>query len=114
MGSDDVVIVGVGVGAETVAVAPALFVVSAALVTVTVTLAGEGTVAGAEYSPLEDTVPTVEFPPVIPFTLQDTAVLEVPPTVAVNCCIWETITEALAGDTVTETAGKIVALASPL
>jgi len=112
LGSEEVVIVGVG--AVTVAIAPALFVVSAALVAVTVTAAGEGTEAGAAYTPLEETEPRVEFPPGTPFTLQVTAVLEVPLTVAVNCCVWETITEALAGDRVTETGIVIVALACPL
>ena len=33
-----------------------------------------------------DIVPTVEFPPEVPFTLQVTAVSDVPVTVAVNCC----------------------------
>ena len=109
LGSEEVVIVGVG--AVMVAIAPALFVVSAALVAVTVTAAGEGSAAGAPYNPLDETVPTVEFPPGTPFTLHVTAVLEVPLTLAVNWCVWETITDALAGDRVTETGIVIVALA---
>jgi len=72
LGSDEVVTVRVG--AVTVTRAAALLVGSPALVAVTVTLAGEGTAAGAVYSPLEETVPAVEFPPATPFTLQVTAV----------------------------------------
>jgi hypothetical protein len=41
--------------------------------------------------------PTVEFPCVMPFTCQVTAVLLVPVTVAVNCCVWRTRTVALKG-----------------
>jgi hypothetical protein len=58
---------------------------SAALVALTVTEAGLGAVAGALYSPLVVIVPTVEFPPVTPFTDQVTPVVVVFVTVAVNC-----------------------------
>ena len=34
-----------------------------------------------------DIVPTVEFPPDTPFTVQVTAVFDVPVTVALNCCV---------------------------
>ena len=34
-----------------------------------------------------DIVPTIEFPPDTPFTVQLTAVFDVPFTVAVNCCV---------------------------
>jgi hypothetical protein len=84
-----------------------------------------GTVAGALYKPIEEIVPTKEFPPAIPPTNQFTAVLVVPETVAVNCCERPTCTPALPGEIVTDTgvgagagagagAGKIVraALAS--
>jgi hypothetical protein len=56
-------------GGAMVIIAVATSVGSATLVAVRVTVAGLGTVAGAKYSPLEFTVPTVEFPPAIPFTL---------------------------------------------
>ena len=41
----------------------------------------------------------------MPLTVQLTAVFVVPLTVAENCCVWETCTDTLAGDTVTEIAG---------
>jgi hypothetical protein len=74
--------------AVTVTLADADFVMSACDTAVTVTVAGLGTAEGAVYSPEEVIVPTVEFPPVTPFTCQVTAVLEVPVTVAVNCCVF--------------------------
>jgi len=51
-------------------------------VAVMVTCAGLGTEAGAVYKPVLEMVPLAEPP----LTLQVTAVLEVPLTVAVNCC----------------------------
>jgi hypothetical protein len=78
------------------------FVVSAALVAVTVTL-GPGADEGAAYNPVLEIVPTVEFPPAVPFTLHVTAVLALPFTVAVNCWVCDSSTAAVAGDTVTET-----------
>jgi hypothetical protein len=85
-------------------------VVSAALTAVTVTLP-EGTVDDAVKSPLAETVPTVEFPPATPLTLQVTLVFELPLTVAVNCCVCETGTEAPVGDSVIETTGRTVTVA---
>src|SRR3981081_2319380 len=70
---------------------------------VTVTVAGLGTAEGAVYSPEVEIVPTVELPPVTPFTCQVTAVLEVPVTVAVNCWVFAIGTEADAGATETLT-----------
>ena len=67
---------------------------------------------GAVYRPEVEIVPSVEFPPVMPFTDQVTAVLEVPLTVAVNCCVCPTWTDALVGDIVIETMGAIVTVAS--
>jgi hypothetical protein len=50
-----------------------------------------------------DIVPTVAFPPGTPFTLQMTAVFEVPATVAVNCCVLPSNTFELEDDIVTAT-----------
>jgi len=47
--------------------------------------------------------PIVVLPPAIPFTVQLTPAFDVPLTVAVNCWVCETTTEALVGDSVTET-----------
>jgi hypothetical protein len=74
--------------AVTVALADPDFVVSAWDTAVTVTVAGLGTAEGAVYSPEVEIVPTDEFPPVTLFACQVTAVLEVPVTVAVNCCVF--------------------------
>jgi len=71
---------------------------SATLTAVTVTVADEGTANGAEYRPLELILPTVEFPPAIPFTRHVTAVLPVFVTVAVNCLVREIRTVALVGE----------------
>src|SRR5579864_6813053 len=86
---------------ETGALAEA--VVCAALCAVTATEL-DGTAAGAVYMPDEVTVPTVEFPPSAPFTIQFAAVLLVPETVALNC--WECPTGrlTLSGETAIETA----------
>ena len=59
-------------------------VVSATLVAVTVTTGDPGTVFGAVYRPVAEIVPTVLFPPKVPFTDQVTAVFALPVTVAVN------------------------------
>jgi hypothetical protein len=85
--------------------------VSAALVAVRVTLPPGGTVEGEVYKPALETVPSVEFPPASPFTLQVTAVLVVPFTVAVNCCVFDTGTDAVAGDRLTEIPTVIVTVA---
>ena len=55
-------------------------------------------------------MPTVEFPPAVPFTIQVTAVLLVPDTDALNCCDWPTCRVAELGDTVTEIPGELSAL----
>jgi hypothetical protein len=52
---------------------------------VTVTLDGEGKDCGAVYSPEEEIVPALEFPPTTPLTLQFTVLELAPVTVAVNC-----------------------------
>jgi hypothetical protein len=44
-------------------------------------------------------------------TFQFTPVFELPLTVAANCCVCETGTEALVGDSVIETAGSTVTAA---
>jgi hypothetical protein len=73
-------------GASTVSVALADLVGSAELFAVTVTEPPDGTDAGAVYSPADDTVPTVEFPPCNPLTHHVTAVFVEPLTLAANCC----------------------------
>jgi hypothetical protein len=70
----------------TVTVAESVFVVSTCEIAVTVT-APLGTVAGAMYKPAALIVPTVLFPPVVPFTCQVTAVFDVFVTAAVKCCV---------------------------
>ena len=104
----------------TVAVALPDFELSAALVAVTVTVAGEGGVGGAVYcavaEPVATIVPTVEFPPAIPFTLQLTAVdgLPVPETLAVNTCTPLVGTLAVAGETVMATSSLRFTVAEAL
>src|SRR5436309_10319844 len=48
-------------------------------------------------------VPTVLFPPVMPSTVQRTAVLVVPLTVLVNCCVWVKVSPTVRGRTLTVT-----------
>ena len=50
-------------------------------------------------------VPAVEFPPKTPFTLQVTAVFDVPVTVAVSCCVLPSNTLELDDETITVTDG---------
>jgi len=50
-------------------------------------------------------VPAVELPPGTPFTLQVTAVFDVPVTAAVNCCVLPNNTLELEEETVTVTDG---------
>src|SRR5713101_7416141 len=105
-------IAGGGGAVVTVTVAFADLLVSACAIAVTVTVAGLGTVAGAVYRPAVEIVPTVEFPPVTPFTCHVTAVLLLPVTVAVNCCVVLTTTDALVGEMLTPTVVRVtVALA---
>jgi hypothetical protein len=68
----------------TVTCAEALLVVSAAETAVTVTVAGEGTAAGAVYTPPAEIVPTVALPPSTPLTCHVTVEFKVLPTVAVK------------------------------
>ena len=58
-------------------------------------------------------MPASAFPPAIWFTLQATAVLTLPVTVAVNCWVEAALTVAAAGDNETATlAGENVAVTS--
>src|SRR5579872_5983174 len=68
-------------------------------------LDGDGKDCGAVYSPEEEIVPLTEFPPATPLTLQFTPLELAPVTVAVNCCVWPSGTDAVAGCTVTVTFG---------
>jgi|SRR5712672_1706311 hypothetical protein len=56
-------------------------------------------------------VPKVWFPPAIPFTLQFTAVFDVPETVAVNCLVSVVLTVAEGGSMLIVIAGGAVAVA---
>lgn len=85
--------------------------VSAALIAVTVIVAGEGTAAGAVYSPVPFIVPQAEALHPDPKTVHVTAVFEVPTTDAVNCCVAPVATDVLAGVTVTATTGTMVTFA---
>lgn len=85
------------VGASMVTWELAVWLVSALETAVTVTTAGDGTLAGAVYSPLLLMVPTVALPLVTPFTCQVTPVLVVLITVGVNCCVLPVVTVAVAG-----------------
>jgi len=64
-------LVMLGTAAVTVTRAEAVFVGSATDTAVTLNVAGEGTDAGAVYSPLVVTVPKVGVPPVTPLTCQE-------------------------------------------
>jgi hypothetical protein len=76
---------------------------SAKLVAVTVTFGGEGAASGAVYTPSAEIVPTVLFPPEIPFTAQVTDAFDVPTTPAVNVVMAPGATVARDGVTVTVT-----------
>jgi hypothetical protein len=89
------------------------FVLSATDVAVTVTCAGLGTAAGAVKRPVDEMVPQVEPEQPAPLRLQVTAVSEVPPTDAVNCCCDPVATCVTLGEMLTVIAGIIVALALP-
>ena len=81
------------------------FAGSATLVAVMLTIAGDGTTAGAVYEPLEvpfaAMVPSVEFPPAIPFTLQVTVATGFPVAVRLmlNTCAPPAGTEIDVGET---------------
>src|ERR1017187_10205700 len=90
-------------------VAVPLLVVSAALVAVTVTVWADAMEAGAVYRPAE------EIEPAAGLIDQVTAVLEVLPTVAVNCCVLPPLViETGEGDTKTVTGGLRAMVAVPL
>lgn len=78
-------VAGILAGGTIATVAVADLVGSAALVAVMVTVAGEGAVAGAAKSPLEEMVPQVAPLQPDPETVQVTAVFDVPVTEAINC-----------------------------
>jgi hypothetical protein len=81
-----------------VTVAEADFVVSACEVAVTVAVVWLATDAGAVYKPEADSVPA-------PVSDQVTAVLVVPLTVAVNCCVPPPFSVAEGGEIETLTGG---------
>jgi hypothetical protein len=56
-------------------------------------------------------VPTVEFPPVTPLTLQVTVVFDDPVTVEPNCWVVAIASVAVAGETMTETPLTTVTMA---
>jgi hypothetical protein len=66
-------------------------------VAVIVTFAGEGRSAGAIKIPSAEIVPMVAFPPLMPFTLQVTATLLTPATVALSCSVLPNKTVAVVG-----------------
>ena len=78
-------------------------------VAVTMTCDGEGTADGAVYKPVCEMLP-LDAPPA---TLQVTAALVVPETVALNCCVLLTATLVVAGATVTEITDGLLELPQP-
>jgi hypothetical protein len=96
-----------------VTTAEALLVESACDVAVTAIADGVGTVAGAVYNPLLSTVPHAEPAQPAPDTLQLTALLVVPVTVAVNCLVSPANTCALVGEILTTTGVTTVTVAVP-
>jgi hypothetical protein len=94
--------VGVGAGAGKIVRVALAFTQAKVLSAVTVT-GVVGTVDGAMYNPLEEIVPTTEFPPATPATSHFTALFFVPDTVAMNCCDKPTCRLALLGEIDTET-----------
>jgi hypothetical protein len=80
-------------------------VASAALDAFTITDIAEATDAGAAYSPLVETVPTLLLPPATPLTDHVTPVFVVPVTVAVNCCAFPAASVTEEGESVTLTGG---------
>jgi hypothetical protein len=98
-------------GGMIVTVALADLVPSATEVAVTVTLAGLGTVPGAVYRPVEETVPHAAPVQPVPVRLQVTLVFVDPVTVAVNCCVFPAATSAVVGEIFTATGGTRVTVA---
>jgi hypothetical protein len=90
-----------------VTVADAVLLGSAMLVATTLTLAGEGATRGAVYTAaneLDATVPQEDPLQPAPFKLHETAVIDVPVTVAVNESVLAAGTEALVGLMLSKTA----------
>jgi hypothetical protein len=94
-----------GTGYVSDTVAEADFVLSAWLVAVTVTEPELGTKSGAVYRPVEEIVPAVVLPPTVLLTDHVTLVLLVLLTVAANCFVASTTTEAVSGEIEIATAG---------
>jgi len=88
-----------------VTVALALWEGSAAFRAVSVTLGGAGRIRGAVKSPLTSIVPQAAPLQPDPATLQFTAVLLELLTVAVNCCVAPSLTEAVDGEMFTLAGG---------
>jgi hypothetical protein len=78
---------------------------SVTLVATTVTAFGEGTSVGAVYRPVTLIVPTMEFPPAVPFTDHFTVELSVLLIFAVNWTLLPIVTRASDGETDTTTGG---------
>ena len=57
------------------------------------------------YSPTAEIIPTLALPPGTPSTFHVTAGFGLLATVAVNCCVWIVVIEAVAGATVTAIGG---------
>jgi hypothetical protein len=74
---------------------------SAWLVAVTITCWDVAMFAGAVYNPLLARLPIGGF------NVHFTAVLLLPVTVAVNCCVWSTVSVTIGGETVTPTAESV-------
>src|SRR5271166_939666 len=96
-----------------VTVAEAVLLGSACDVAVTEIVAGVGTAGGAVYSPLASTVPHAAPTQPVPDTLQLTAVLVGPVTVAVNCLVSPAKTRALVGEILITTGPTTVTVALP-
>src|SRR5436853_517726 len=73
------------------------FLVGSAWLTAVTVMPPAGMVAGAAYRPLAEMVPLDGSPPLTLLTCQVTAVLAVPLTVAVNCCVAPVFTVADVG-----------------
>ena len=87
-----------------VTLADADLVASDTLAAATVTVAGDGTVAGAVYSPLEEMVPHAAPLHPSPETVQSRPVFDVPVTEAVNCCVVPVVVVTLVGVNPTATS----------
>jgi hypothetical protein len=96
-----------------VTTAESFFVGSATEVAVTDTWAGLGTVDGAVYNPRLEMVPQAAPLQPLPLTDQETAVLAVPVTFAVNCWVSPALIWADLGETLTATEAATVTVADP-